>query len=80
MFEHWRQLAYFDNVDSVFPSPELLDELELYDSAPRNQVAKAFSDLVNDFHHYLTDTGIYEYFHAQQYGRVIVNNECMLFY
>lgn len=80
MFEHWRQLAYFDNEDSVFPSPELLDELELYDSAPRNHVAKAFGDLVNDFHQYLYDAGIFEYFYAQQYGRVVVNNECMLFY
>lgn len=80
MFEHWRQITYFEGTTSVFPSDELLEEMGLYDSAPRKQVAHALSKLVDNFQQYLWDAGIYDYFHAQQYGRVMVNNETMLFY
>jgi hypothetical protein len=80
MFEHWRQLTYFESTHSVFPSDELLEEMELYDTAPRRQVAHALSKLVDNFQQYLQDAGIYDYFYDQQYGRVLVNNESMLFF
>lgn len=80
MFEHWRQLVYFDNESSQFPSDDILDELELYDSAPRMHVRRAFERLVDDFTQYLRDMLIYDYFCAQQYARVLVKNETFLFF
>lgn len=80
MFEHWCQLTYFSNHDSVFPSEELLDNLELYDSVPRNRAAKAFSDLVEDFNQFLIERGIFNWFITNCYQRITTNNDSALFY
>jgi hypothetical protein len=80
MFEHWRQLTYFDATESVFPSDELLDDLGLYDMAPRKHVSKALQGLLLDFNQFLVESGHYDWFYANGYERVMSNNETLLFY
>jgi hypothetical protein len=80
MFEHWRQLTYFDNEASVFPSDDLLDELHIHDTFTRKYIAKVFDDLTNDFNAYLLERGIYDVFHARRYEMARVNNAAVLFY
>lgn len=79
MFEHWQQLTYFDNETSVFPSDELLDMLQLHDTAPRKHVFNALNGLVSDFNELLVESEAYDWFCYNGYQRVAVNKECLLF-
>lgn len=80
MFEHWCQLAYFDNQSSIFPSDDLLDTLCIYDSMPRNQATKAFVNFVADFNEYLIHRGIYDWFIGEHYRRINTENHSAIFY
>lgn len=80
MFEHWRQLTYFDNEASVFPSDELLDELHIHDGFTRKYIVKVFGDLTQDFNSYLLERGIYDHVYGQRYEKIRVHNESVLFY
>lgn len=79
MFEHWKQVAYFDNEASVFPSDELLDSLEIYEMDTRKVVSKALRDLAVDFNHILVDTNIYDWFYSNSYSKVLIKNDSVLF-
>lgn len=79
MFEHWRQLTYFDNESSVFPTDEAFDELQMHDPMTRAYMRKVFGDLTQDFNQLLLDRGIYDWFYKQQYEKMLVNKECVLF-
>lgn len=79
MFEHWRQITYFDNQNSVFPSEELLDELQIHDIVTRKYVSKVFNDLAIDFNTLLVENNIHDYFYYMGYERIRINNESVLF-
>lgn len=80
MFEHWQQLAYFDNQDSVFPSDELLDQLEIYEGSTRKYVSAVLANLASDFNSTLLELGAYDWFCYQGYRRVLVHNEAAIFF
>lgn len=79
MFEHWREVVYFDNENAVFPSDELLDSLGLYEMDTRRVVSKALSDLASDFNDVLLENGIYDWFYSSCYKKVFVKNDSVLF-
>lgn len=79
MYEHWRQLTYFDNEDSVFPSDELLDRLHVHDTMPRRHVYHALNGLVSDFNDLLLEHKAYDFFYWSGFERVRFHNECLLF-
>lgn len=79
MFENWRQRTYFDNEEHVFPSEELLDELQIHDTVTRKYVAKVFNDLVVDFNSLLLEYNIYDYFCSMGYSQIKVYNDSALF-
>lgn len=80
MFEHWQQVAYFDNESSVFPSDELLDHLEIYDMAPRMYVANVLAKLAQDFNSSLLEIGVYDWFCHNGYQRILIKNDAALFF
>lgn len=79
MFENWRQRAYFDNEEHVFPSEELLDELQIHDAVTRKYIAKVFNDLAVDFNTLLLERNIFDYFYYMGYSKMSVHNDSVLF-
>ena len=79
MYEHWRQVTYFDNQESVFPSDDLLDDLHVHDTYPRSVMYRALNGLIEDFEMLLHAKGAYDWFYSSGYKKVFVNNETLLF-
>lgn len=79
MFEHWKQIAYHDNENSVFPSEELLDHLEIHDRVTRNNISSIFNTLAEDFNAILLDNDIFDWFYANCYRQVLINKSSLLF-
>lgn len=79
MFEHWRQVAYYDNENAVFPSEELMDLLEIHDTYPRRVVSKALTDFAEDFNALLVERRIYDWFYQMCYNKVRFHGESVLF-
>lgn len=80
MFEHWQQLAYFDNQESVFPSEELLDQLEIHEGSTRKYISDVLNNLASDFNSTLLELGIYDWFCYNGYRRVLICNEAAIFF
>lgn len=79
MYEHWRQLALYDNEASVFPDDDLLDYLEIHEGAARRHVSGALDTLVSDFNLFLIDNDIFDWLCTARYKRIHVNKETLLF-
>lgn len=79
MFEHWCRCAYYDDDTHVFPSDELLDEMQLHETWTRNYVAGVFRDFAVNFNQFLIDRRAYDYFCFMGFSKVQVNNETAVF-
>lgn len=80
MFHHWHQLTYFDNDNSVFPSDELLDNLHVHDTFPRQLVARALVNFLTNFNQFLIDNGLRDILINNCYRQIQITNETALFY
>lgn len=79
MFDHWKQVAYFDNENSVFPSDDLLDHLEIHETSSRRIMTGILSTLADDFNAVLIENDIFDWFYANCYRQVLVNKDALLF-
>ena len=79
MFDHWQQVAYFDNENSIFPSDDLLDLLEIHETSSRRIMTGILSTLADDFNAVLIENDIFDWFYANCYRQVLVNKDALLF-
>lgn len=79
MFEHWQQVAYYDNDNSVFPSDDLLDHLGIHETSTRRNISSILNTLADDFNAVLIENDIFDWFYANCYRQVLVNREALLF-
>lgn len=80
MYAHWLDRTLYDNECSVFPEPDMLESIGIYEVHHRKVFDKALGNLVIDFDSILRERGVDDYVRRNMYRRIKFHRSNVLLY